>query len=68
MFGALAGASINYTFTRYYQEIARVHFGVLRLARETGLPREALTEALRLRIEQLQDADIVRHARRASGR
>ena len=32
-----------------------------RLARETGLPREALTEALRLRIEQLQDADIVRH-------
>ncbi|SDW28087.1 EcsC family protein [Paracoccus sanguinis] len=68
VFGALAGASINYTFTRYYQEIARVHFGVLRLARETRLPREALTEALRLRIEQLQDADIVRHARRASGR
>lgn len=58
LFGAVAGASINYTFVRYYQEIARVHFGVLRLARETGLPREALTEALRLRIEQLQRKSI----------
>ena len=36
--GALAGASLNYAFTRYYQELARVHFGLLRLARETGLP------------------------------
>lgn len=60
VFGALAGASINYTFARYYQEIARVHFGVLRLSQETGLPREALTEALRLRIEQLQDDRIER--------
>lgn len=44
--GALAGASLNYAFTRYYQELARVHFGLLRLARETGLPREALAEAV----------------------
>lgn len=63
--GAVAGASINYTFARYYQEIARVNFGVLRLARETGLPREALTEALRLRITQLQNDDVIRKARRA---
>ena len=54
VFGAMAGASINFAFAGYYQEIARVHFGILRLARETGLPREALTEALRDRIEQLQ--------------
>lgn len=64
VFGALAGASINYTFARYYQEIARVHFGVLRLSQETGLPREALTEALRLRIEQLQDDRIERRVRK----
>lgn len=60
VFGALAGASINYTFARYYQEIARVHFGLLRLAQETGIPREALTEAIRLRIEDLQDKRAVR--------
>ena len=65
VFGAVAGASINYTFARYYQEIARVHFGLLRLARETGLPREALTEAMRLRIEDLQDSRLEKRARRA---
>lgn len=54
VFGAVAGASINFAFAGYYQEVARVHFGVLRLSRETGLPREALTEALRDRIEHLQ--------------
>lgn len=64
VFGAVAGASINYTFARYYQEIARVHFGLLRLARETGLPREALTEALRLRIETLSAAKAARRAGR----
>ena len=62
LFGALAGASINYTFSRYYQEIARVHFGLLRLAQETDLPREALTEAIRLRIEDIQDRRAARRA------
>lgn len=52
VFGAFAGASINYTFVRYYQEVARVHFGLLRLARETGIPQEALVEALRLSMER----------------
>ena len=61
----MAGASINFAFAGYYQEIARVHFGVLRLARETGLPPEALTEALRVRIEQLQAQQIERRARKA---
>ena len=52
--GAVAGATINYHFTRYYQEIARVHFGLLRLSQETGIPREALIEALELRMNQLR--------------
>lgn len=52
--GALAGAAINYNFTRYYQELARVHFGLLRLSQETGIPREALIEALELRMIQLR--------------
>lgn len=52
VFGALVGASINYTFARYYQELARVHFGVIRLAHEAGIPHEALVEALRLSIQR----------------
>lgn len=52
--GAVAGATINYSFTRYYQEIARVQFGLLRLSEETGLPREALVEAMVLRMEQIR--------------
>lgn len=62
--GAVAGASINYSFTRYYQEMARVHFGLLRLGDETGLPREALTEALQTRIRALEAKDKRRRARR----
>ena len=49
--GAVAGGAVNFAFVSYYQQLARVHFGVIRLAEETGLPREALTEALRLAIE-----------------
>jgi len=52
VFGAVVGASINYTFARYYQELARVHFGIMRLSHETGLPHEALTEALRLSLQR----------------
>lgn len=53
LLGAVAGATINYTFAQYYQQIARVHFGLLRLRDETGLPREALVEALRLRLDEI---------------
>ena len=53
--GAFAGASINYTFTRYYQELARVHFGMMRLAHESGIPKEALNERLRMAIIAMQD-------------
>ncbi len=54
IFGAVAGATINYTFARYYQELGRVHFGLMRLARETDLPQDSLTDLLRLRIEELR--------------
>ena len=62
LFGAVAGASINYTFARYYQELARVHFGVMRLSRESGIPQEALTERLRMEIVALQGRRAVRRA------
>lgn len=52
--GAVAGGSINYAFSSYYQQLARVHFGLMRLSVESGLPREALTEALRIEIGKLR--------------
>lgn len=48
--GAVAGAAVNYAFTSYYQEIARVHFGLKRLARETGEDEGLLREELVARI------------------
>lgn len=62
IFGAFVGASINYTFARYYQELARVHFGIMRLARETGLPQEALVEALRLSIARIEKRETLKTA------
>lgn len=34
--GSVAGAGINFTFTRYYQELAGIRFALLRLARDHG--------------------------------
>ncbi len=48
--GAVAGAAVNYAFTSYYQEIARVHFGLKRLARDTGTDEGVLREELVARI------------------
>lgn len=48
--GAVAGAAVNYAFTSYYQEIARVHFGLKRLARESGEDEGLLREELVARI------------------
>lgn len=50
LIGAVAGAATNYVFTSYYQEMARVHFGLRRLAAESGEDAEALAEALRARL------------------
>lgn len=48
--GAVAGAAVNYAFTSYYQEIARVHFGLKRLARDSGEDEGLLREELVARI------------------
>ncbi|MCF6445050.1 EcsC family protein [Nereida sp. MMG025] len=49
--GAVAGAAVNYTFTSYYQTMAQVHFGLKRLALETGQDGADLMGRLRLKIE-----------------
>lgn len=43
--GAVAGAGINYAFTDYYQDVARVRFGLMRLAEDHG--RERIHHAFR---------------------
>ncbi|SFR11055.1 EcsC family protein [Poseidonocella sedimentorum] len=48
--GAVAGAATNYTFTSYYQEIARVHFGLRRMAIEHDRPHDELVLALQDRV------------------
>lgn len=40
--GAVAGAATNYVFTRYYQDMAHVHFGLRKLAETSGQDRAAL--------------------------
>ena len=45
--GAAAGAATNYAYISYYQEIAAVHFGLKRLARDHGLAEEDLHAAFR---------------------
>lgn len=48
--GATAGASINFAFSGYYQEMAHVYFGLLRLAQDHD-PQE-VERAFRARIGQ----------------
>lgn len=48
--GAVAGAAVNYSFTSYYQSMAQVHFGLKRLALETGRDDAALQAELKARI------------------
>ena len=40
--GAVAGAATNYAYTSYYQEMAHVHFGLMRAGKEHGVPRAQL--------------------------
>ena len=51
MLGAAAGAATNYAYTSYYQQMAHVHFGLMRLARDTGQDRETLVAALRTEMQ-----------------
>jgi len=48
LLGAAAGAATNYVFTSYYQDMARVQFGLMQLSHETGRPLEALVDDLRI--------------------
>lgn len=43
--GAAAGAATNYAYTRYYQEMAQVHFGLRRLAIDAGRDRQDVIAA-----------------------
>ena len=50
--GAVAGASVNYVFTRYYQQIAHVHFGLRRLAIDADFDHGELVDRLAARMQQ----------------
>ena len=50
LLGALAGAGTNYAYTRYYQQIAHVHFGLRKLAIDADIPEADLVERLRQRM------------------
>lgn len=51
--GAAAGAAVNLAFARYYQEMAYVHFGLRRLARQGVLHAPA---AFRAEVERQRNA------------
>jgi len=40
--GAVAGAATNYAYTSYYQEMAHVHFGLMRAGARYGVHRDQL--------------------------
>lgn len=48
--GAAAGAATNYAYTRYYQQMAAVHFGLRRLAIEADLPHDAVLSQFRAKL------------------
>ncbi|WP_293577238.1 EcsC family protein [Phaeobacter sp.] len=48
--GAVAGASTNYVYAGYYQEMARVHFGLRRLAIAADQPHDVLLQGLQQRL------------------
>ena len=45
--GAVAGATTNMIYTRYYQEVAHVHFGLRRLAINADIPPEQVLQQFR---------------------
>ncbi len=48
--GALAGGGTNFVYTRYYQQISRVHFGLRRLAIDADIPHSELVRRLSHRV------------------
>lgn len=51
LIGAVAGAATNYAFTSYYQEMARVYFGLRALARDEDLDVQILLREFRLMVK-----------------
>ncbi len=51
LIGAMAGAATNYAFTSYYQEMARVYFGLRALARDQDIDVDVLLREFRLILE-----------------
>jgi hypothetical protein len=51
--GAAAGAATNYAYTSYYQEMAHVHFGLRRLAIDSGTSEALLVEELRRAVKSV---------------
>ncbi len=49
--GAVAGATTNMIYTRYYQEVAHVHFGLRRLAINADIPPPQLLQQFRDRMK-----------------
>lgn len=50
--GAVAGAATNYAFTAYYQDMAHVSFGMLRIAEDSGHSFDELKEMLRVEMQR----------------
>ncbi|MDP5220501.1 EcsC family protein [Ruegeria sp. 2205SS24-7] len=50
LLGAVAGAGTNYVYTRYYQQVAHVHFGLRRLAIHADMPQQDLVALLAARL------------------
>ena len=51
--GAAAGAATNYAYTSYYQEMAHVHFGLLKIAQERGLSTVEVVEAFKAALKSV---------------
>ncbi len=49
--GAAAGAATNYAYTRYYQDMAFIHFGLRRLAIDSNIPHDALVRDFRIAVQ-----------------
>ena len=54
IFGAVAGATVNYAYLGYYQEVAHVHFGLRKLSIDSGVPHDHLVAELKVRMEPAQ--------------
>ncbi len=51
--GAVAGATTNYVYANYYQQISHVHFGLRKLSIQADIPTEELVLRLKDRMQKL---------------